>query len=170
MYLQRKKMKYRRWAKSTLILVPLFGIHYTIFLPLSYLKNQQVELVWLFCDQLFASFQGTFVALLYCILNGEVRTEIRRMWKMRQSHRYIDSFIFGQRELSKILRDGIYRKRHRSESEEQSVGSSFATNNKIRQSCRWKNLNRFNSLALSFSKQNNILYITFFYMTPFSTE
>ena len=49
----------RRWARSTLVLVPLFGVHYTVFLGMSYSMgvNETVELVWLFCDQLFASFQ-----------------------------------------------------------------------------------------------------------------
>ncbi|EZA47641.1 Secretin receptor [Ooceraea biroi] len=126
MYLQRKKMKYKKWARSTLILVPLFGIHYTFFLPLSYCKDYQIELIWLFCDQLFASFQGTFVAFLYCLLNGEVKMEIKRAWKMRQSKRYINSFVHNHRQFSKNLRDGINRKRHRSKNEEQSVGSSLA--------------------------------------------
>ncbi|KZC13461.1 Parathyroid hormone/parathyroid hormone-related peptide receptor [Dufourea novaeangliae] len=84
-HLQRKKMQYSRWAKSTLVLVPLFGAHYTLFMGLSYHKDHLVELVWLFCDQFFASFQGTFVALLYCLLNLEVRTEIKRAWRARWS-------------------------------------------------------------------------------------
>ncbi|XP_076237927.1 secretin receptor [Calliopsis andreniformis] len=85
-HLQRKKMQYSRWAKSTLVLVPLFGAHYTLFLGLSYHKDDRVELVWLFCDQFFASFQGSFVALLYCLLNAEVRTEIKRAWRSRWSN------------------------------------------------------------------------------------
>ncbi|XP_050473864.1 secretin receptor-like [Bombus huntii] len=84
-HLQRKKMQYSRWAKSTLVLVPLFGAHYTLFLGLSYHKDNRVELVWLFFDQFFASFQGSFVALLYCLLNIEVRTEIKRAWTIRWS-------------------------------------------------------------------------------------
>lgn len=50
---------FRRWARSTLVLVPLFGVHYTVFLGMSYSigVNETVEIVWLFCDQLFASFQ-----------------------------------------------------------------------------------------------------------------
>ncbi|XP_069690155.1 secretin receptor-like [Periplaneta americana] len=73
---------YRRWAKSTLVLVPLFGVHYTLFLGMSYSMGVHpgVELVWLFCDQLFASFQGFFVAVLYCFLNGEVRAELKKHW------------------------------------------------------------------------------------------
>ncbi|XP_046145299.1 secretin receptor-like isoform X3 [Osmia bicornis bicornis] len=72
--------RYKRWAKSTLVLVPLFGVHYTLFLGMSYSigMNETVEVVWLFCDQLFASFQGFFVAVLYCFLNGEVRAEVSR--------------------------------------------------------------------------------------------
>ncbi|XP_028046258.1 vasoactive intestinal polypeptide receptor 2 [Monomorium pharaonis] len=118
-HLQRKKMKYKRWAKSTLVLVPLFGIHYTFFLGLSYHKDYRVELVWLFCDQLFASFQGSFVAFLYCLLNGEVRAEMRRVWKARRSKREVDSFISGHTRNSK---DGINRKRHRSEGDD---GTNF---------------------------------------------
>ncbi|XP_076632428.1 vasoactive intestinal polypeptide receptor 2 isoform X1 [Colletes latitarsis] len=78
--------RYKRWAKSTLVLVPLFGVHYTVFLGMSYSigVNETVELVWLFCDQFFASFQGFFVAVLYCFLNGEVRTEVSRAVRSRR--------------------------------------------------------------------------------------
>ncbi|PSN35803.1 hypothetical protein C0J52_21969, partial [Blattella germanica] len=70
----------KRWAKSTLVLVPLFGVHYAIFLGMGLGSHPTVEIVWLFCDQLFASFQGFFVAVLYCFLNGEVRAELTRHW------------------------------------------------------------------------------------------
>ncbi|XP_043487306.1 secretin receptor-like [Polistes fuscatus] len=111
-HLQHKKMQYRRWAKSTLILVPLFGAHYTLFLGLSYQKDNRIELVWLFCDQLFASFQGAFVALLYCLLNGEVRAEIRRAWKARRSKK--DSLTPINRDFFKISenRTGLILRRH----------------------------------------------------------
>ena len=50
---------FRRWAKSTLVLVPMFGAHYVLFIWMS--PNQQVEpnleILCLFCDQLFASLQ-----------------------------------------------------------------------------------------------------------------
>ncbi|XP_054265263.1 parathyroid hormone/parathyroid hormone-related peptide receptor-like isoform X1 [Macrosteles quadrilineatus] len=73
---------YRRWAKSTLVLVPLFGVHYIVFLIMSYIGvEENVEIVWLFIDQLFTSFQGFLVAILYCILNGEVRSEIGKQWR-----------------------------------------------------------------------------------------
>ncbi|ODN02441.1 Secretin receptor [Orchesella cincta] len=49
----------RKWAKSTLVLVPLFGVHYMLFIGMSYYigRNPVIEVTWLFCDQLFASSQ-----------------------------------------------------------------------------------------------------------------
>jgi len=81
--------KYRKWAKSTLVLVPLFGVHYTVFVGMQGAIgfHEAVEVVWLFGDQLFACIQGFLVAVLYCLLNGEVRGEISRRWKRwRQNH------------------------------------------------------------------------------------
>ncbi|GAB6025150.1 hypothetical protein CHUAL_010573 [Chamberlinius hualienensis] len=78
-----KLQDFRKLARSTLVLVPLFGVHYTIFLGMSTKAgiDEVTEIVWLLCDQFFSAFQGFFVAVLYCFLNGEVQSEIRKKWQ-----------------------------------------------------------------------------------------
>ncbi|CAG9769520.1 unnamed protein product [Ceutorhynchus assimilis] len=66
--------RYLKWAKSTLVLVPLFGVNYAFFLVLYFLNE---KFIWMLCDGLFGSFQGFFVAILYCFLNGEVKSEVK---------------------------------------------------------------------------------------------
>ncbi|KAJ9590254.1 hypothetical protein L9F63_016641, partial [Diploptera punctata] len=78
---------YRRWAKSTLVLVPLFGVHYAIFLGMSMVSHPKVEIAWLFCDQLFASFQGFFVAVLYCFMNGRSSFRIKASLATNRKHK-----------------------------------------------------------------------------------
>lgn len=60
--------QYRRLAKSTLLLVSLFGLHYVLF---AFLPHKVSE-IWNFIELAFASTQGFVVAVLYCFLNGEV--------------------------------------------------------------------------------------------------
>ncbi|XP_064455731.1 secretin receptor-like isoform X2 [Ornithodoros turicata] len=77
---QARRYRYRKWFRSTLVLVPLFGAHYTLLLGMSLVAAaDKLELAWLYIDQLFSSFQGFVVALLYCFLNGEVQTELRKL-------------------------------------------------------------------------------------------
>ncbi|PNF18661.1 hypothetical protein B7P43_G05051 [Cryptotermes secundus] len=87
--LEQRRWRYRRWAKSTLILVPLFGAHYVFFIWMSPSQkiSEMLEIVCLFCDQMFASLQGFFVSLLYCLLNSEVRAEVVRKWMSYRYHR-----------------------------------------------------------------------------------
>nr|CAH0107010.1 unnamed protein product [Daphnia galeata] len=86
---ETRKYRYRKWAKSTLVLVPLFGVHYTVYCIMHGADGlgEAVEVALLVSDQLFASFQGFLVALLYCLMNGEVRGELSRRWnRFRQNH------------------------------------------------------------------------------------
>ncbi|XP_054454868.1 growth hormone releasing hormone receptor 2 [Anoplopoma fimbria] len=65
----------RTLLRSTLLLLPLFGVHYVVFA----LIPEQVGVgPRLYFELVLGSFQGFIVALLYCFLNGEVQKEIQR--------------------------------------------------------------------------------------------
>uniref|UniRef100_UPI0037E79BC5 vasoactive intestinal polypeptide receptor 2-like n=1 Tax=Semicossyphus pulcher TaxID=241346 RepID=UPI0037E79BC5 len=70
--------QYRRLAKSTLLLIPLFGIHYGVFVSLS---ESIAEDYRIFFDLALGSFQGLVVAILYCFRNSEVQGELKRKWR-----------------------------------------------------------------------------------------
>ncbi|CAN0360904.1 unnamed protein product [Lampetra fluviatilis] len=75
------KQQYRKLLKSTLVLMPLFGVHYIVFIAMPYTDSSR--LLWhiqMHYEMFFNSFQGFFVAIIYCFCNGEVQAEIKKTW------------------------------------------------------------------------------------------
>ncbi|KAJ7316097.1 hypothetical protein JRQ81_002259 [Phrynocephalus forsythii] len=83
--LKAQQMNFRdyklRLARSTLVLIPLLGIHEVVF---SFITDEQIEgssrHVKTFIQLTIGSFHGFLVALLYCFSNGEVRAELHKQW------------------------------------------------------------------------------------------
>ncbi|XP_061154126.1 pituitary adenylate cyclase-activating polypeptide type I receptor isoform X2 [Syngnathus typhle] len=75
---------YLRLARSTLLLIPLFGIHYTVFA----FSPESIKRERLVFELGLGSFQGFVVAVLYCFLNGEVQSEMKRKWRSWTVKRY----------------------------------------------------------------------------------
>ncbi|KAB5550412.1 hypothetical protein PHYPO_G00053460 [Pangasianodon hypophthalmus] len=70
-----------RLAKSTLTLIPLLGIHKVVFSVVTLEPNDDLlHNIWLFFELFFNSFQGFLVAILYCFVNKEVQSEIKKKW------------------------------------------------------------------------------------------
>ncbi|KAG9330992.1 hypothetical protein JZ751_021289 [Albula glossodonta] len=69
----------RRLAKSTLLLIPLFGVNYVVFVYLD--ENEAMESYKIIFELVIGSFQGLVVAILYCFLNSEVQGEVKRKWR-----------------------------------------------------------------------------------------
>uniref|UniRef100_A0A3Q3BI02 Parathyroid hormone 2 receptor n=1 Tax=Kryptolebias marmoratus TaxID=37003 RepID=A0A3Q3BI02_KRYMA len=74
------RKQYRKLAKSTLVLVLVFGIHYIIFVGMPHTFEGQSWEIRMYCELFFNSFQGFFVSIIYCYCNGEVQTEIKKTW------------------------------------------------------------------------------------------
>ncbi|ESO99711.1 hypothetical protein LOTGIDRAFT_141716, partial [Lottia gigantea] len=80
--------QYRKAVKATIILFPLLGVTYVLFLiPPS--DDLVVQLVFKYANALLQSFQGLFVAVFYCFLNGEVRAVLRKKFSNFQESRSI---------------------------------------------------------------------------------
>ncbi|XP_004704052.1 parathyroid hormone/parathyroid hormone-related peptide receptor isoform X1 [Echinops telfairi] len=73
--------QYRKLLKSTLVLMPLFGVHYIVFMATPYTEvSGTLWQIQMHYEMLFNSFQGFFVAIIYCFCNGEVQAEIKKSW------------------------------------------------------------------------------------------
>ncbi|KAG1944111.1 vasoactive intestinal polypeptide receptor [Pimephales promelas] len=77
--------QYRRLAKSTLLLIPLFGINYVVFVYIIE-ENGEMENYKIFFDLGLGSFQGLVVAILYCFLNSEVSVQSYQSYRHIVSH------------------------------------------------------------------------------------
>nr|XP_039274255.1 parathyroid hormone 2 receptor-like isoform X1 [Styela clava] len=76
------RRQYRKLAKSTLVLIPMFGVHAIVFIGMP--DNIEKGLWWdirMYFDLFFNSFQGFFVAIIYCFCNGEVQAEFKKAWE-----------------------------------------------------------------------------------------
>ncbi|KAK3578748.1 hypothetical protein CHS0354_010131 [Potamilus streckersoni] len=78
-----KKYRYRRLAKSVLVLIPAFGAYYIVFVCITYLPPRLDDIAMiaiLYSEMFFNSYGGFIIALLFCFLNSEVRYEIKKAW------------------------------------------------------------------------------------------
>ncbi|XP_043570177.1 glucagon-like peptide 2 receptor [Chiloscyllium plagiosum] len=88
-----------RLARSTLVLIPLLGIHEFVFI---FLIDEHIpgflKQIRLFIQLVFSSFQGFLVALLYCFANGEVQAELKMRWRcwLLVNHFECTSCVFGK--------------------------------------------------------------------------
>nr|XP_024218284.1 PDF receptor [Halyomorpha halys] len=69
----------RKAVRAAVVLLPLLGITNIVNMMEAPLDRQVWEFaVWSYTTHFLTSFQGLFIAVLYCFLNGEVRTAIRK--------------------------------------------------------------------------------------------
>uniref|UniRef100_A0A3B4AQD6 G-protein coupled receptors family 2 profile 2 domain-containing protein n=1 Tax=Periophthalmus magnuspinnatus TaxID=409849 RepID=A0A3B4AQD6_9GOBI len=64
-------IQYRKAVKATLVLLPLLGITYMLFF-VNPGEDDISQIVFIYFNSFLQSFQGFFVSVFYCFLNGEV--------------------------------------------------------------------------------------------------
>lgn len=66
----------RKAVRAAIFLLPLMGITHIIFFYYKF-SEAWVFALWSYTAYFLMSFQGFFVAVLYCFLNGEVSYQIK---------------------------------------------------------------------------------------------
>ncbi|EMP29424.1 Corticotropin-releasing factor receptor 2 [Chelonia mydas] len=77
--------QFRKAVKATLVLLPLLGITYMLFF-VNPGEDDISQIVFIYFNSFLQSFQGFFVSVFYCFLNGEVRSAARKRWHRWQDH------------------------------------------------------------------------------------
>ncbi|KAL4646479.1 parathyroid hormone/parathyroid hormone-related peptide receptor precursor-like [Arapaima gigas] len=80
------RQQYRKLLKSTLVLMPLFGVHYIVFMAMPYTEISEVPWqIQMHYDMLFNSFQvlTTSHTFLHVTQHVHVQAEIKKSWSRR---------------------------------------------------------------------------------------
>lgn len=77
----RDPKRYKKLTKATLILIPLFGVHFITFIAIPNCLEEHQQIIRLYIEMTLISFQGFIIALLVCFLNREVRAEFKKKWE-----------------------------------------------------------------------------------------
>ncbi|KAL4222386.1 hypothetical protein ACF0H5_018425 [Mactra antiquata] len=77
----------RKTAKFVLVLMPLFGVIYIAFTMYPDGISMQADIIYLYCEMFYNSFQGLLLALLFCFLNEEVIIAVKA-WTSRLCQRF----------------------------------------------------------------------------------
>ncbi|KAG5864542.1 hypothetical protein JTB14_009643 [Gonioctena quinquepunctata] len=79
----------RKAVRAAIFLLPLMGISHILFFYYKFNEAWKFAL-WSFSAYFLGTFQGFFVAILYCFLNGEVQTAIKNSFYLHMSLRNYD--------------------------------------------------------------------------------
>lgn len=67
----------RKAVKAAFVLLPLLGITNMLSMTKAPLDRSALEFAfWSYTTHFLTSFQGFFIAMIYCFLNGEVRSPV----------------------------------------------------------------------------------------------
>ncbi|XP_059351983.1 PDF receptor-like [Daphnia carinata] len=86
----------RKAVKAAMVLLPLLGITNALVMIKAPLHRSTAEFaLWCYTSHFLSSFQGFFVALLYCFLNGEVRSTLAKKMRNYLTDRQIGTSFWG---------------------------------------------------------------------------
>lgn len=83
--------QYRKAVRATLVLVPLFGLHLVVTLYKYDGTSCTLSEVYTYTNFLLDGLQGFLVALVFCYLNGEVLTLLKRTFTQYKLQKKLDS-------------------------------------------------------------------------------
>ncbi|KAJ8939000.1 hypothetical protein NQ314_011250, partial [Rhamnusium bicolor] len=79
----------RKAVRAAIFLLPLMGISHILFFYYKFNEAWKFAF-WSYSTYFLVTFQGFFVAVLYCFLNGEVQTAIKNSFYLHMSLRNYD--------------------------------------------------------------------------------